>query len=375
MACCKQGGRIPSPHSPVSPRTTEGRPIGKNTPVRRVNQTELGLKDYLWLTSPAKINLHLETGAIRPDGYHEIRSIFAITPLQDMLGVRIIHSDAVGAAGSREALAGACDDKGGKFGGIRVTGDLSAGGTSGQASYAIRISGDFDCPLEKNLIYKAAIAYLKAISQGCSVAHDGGSATYSATPCASSCDCLGADRIAIDIICHKNIPTGAGLGGGSSNAATTLLALQELLPGHCATQPLAFSDLVELATSLGADIPFFLYNEPLALVEGIGDKVTPIQREKPLSIEVSPQPEIYSSTVGAYTALDKLYPKGRDFTFSTKELVTMIQQAPSAWQFFNIFQQVPEIMTPQVVATLAKLHKTHDFVALTGSGSAVFGVS
>ncbi len=298
-----------SPHGSASPTTTEGHPIGKNTPVRRVNQTALGLKDYLWLTSPAKINLHLETGAIRPDGYHEIRSIFCAVDLYDTIGFCLCTLEEWMGEG-------------------------------------IRVDGNLDLPQKHNLMYKAAKAYRDRYVE------------------------KGNEVFGLRVIYEKNIPTGAGLGGGSSNAATTLLALQELL-GH----PLKFTELVELGASLGADIPFFLYNTPLALVEGIGEKVTPIQREKPLSIEVSPQPEIYSSTVGAYTALDKLYPKGRSFTFTPEELATMIQQAPSAWKFFNIFQQVPEIMTPQVVAALAKLHKIHNFAALSGSGSAVFGVS
>jgi 4-diphosphocytidyl-2-C-methyl-D-erythritol kinase len=69
---------------------------------------------------------------------------------------------------------------------------------------------------------------------------------------------------------HKNIPLAAGLGGGSSNAATTLLALNELF-GH----PLAASQLQEMAAALGSDVPFFLQDGP-ALGTGRGERIVPV---------------------------------------------------------------------------------------------------
>ena len=70
---------------------------------------------------------------------------------------------------------------------------------------------------------------------------------------------------------EKNIPMAAGLGGGSGNAATTLLALNELFD-----TPLAKEQLHELAASLGSDIPFFLQTQP-ALATGRGEKIEPLQ--------------------------------------------------------------------------------------------------
>lgn len=70
---------------------------------------------------------------------------------------------------------------------------------------------------------------------------------------------------------EKKIPMAAGLGGGSGNAATTLLALNELF-GH----PLAFAQLDQIAASLGSDIPFFLQDKP-ALAIGRGEKVTSLE--------------------------------------------------------------------------------------------------
>ncbi len=80
---------------------------------------------------------------------------------------------------------------------------------------------------------------------------------------------LAAAKIADGVKIHleKKIPLAAGLGGGSGNAATTLLALNELFG-----QPLALARLDELAAALGSDIPFFLYGKP-ALALGRGEKV------------------------------------------------------------------------------------------------------
>lgn len=75
-------------------------------------------------------------------------------------------------------------------------------------------------------------------------------------------------ELGVDIELHKVIPSGAGLGGGSSDAASTLVALNDLW-GLC----LSIDELLPLALRLGADVPFFLDAEP-AIVEGIGECIT-----------------------------------------------------------------------------------------------------
>ena len=80
----------------------------------------------------------------------------------------------------------------------------------------------------------------------------------------------GVKKIGMDIYLKKNIPIGGGLGGGSSDAATCLIALNELY-----NTKLKFSQLNILAKKIGSDVPFFLYNKS-AWVEGTGDIVTPI---------------------------------------------------------------------------------------------------
>ena len=84
---------------------------------------------------------------------------------------------------------------------------------------------------------------------------------------------LQAARISDGVRIHleKKIPLAAGLGGGSGNAATTLLALNELFD-----QPLASEKLHELAAALGSDVPFFLQNRP-ALATGRGEKIQPLE--------------------------------------------------------------------------------------------------
>ncbi len=77
--------------------------------------------------------------------------------------------------------------------------------------------------------------------------------------------------LGIRIELRKRIPWGVGLGGGSSDAAATLLALNELWGLH-----LSFSELANLASRLGSDVPFFIY-KGTALVEGKGEKVTPLE--------------------------------------------------------------------------------------------------
>jgi 4-diphosphocytidyl-2-C-methyl-D-erythritol kinase len=74
----------------------------------------------------------------------------------------------------------------------------------------------------------------------------------------------------LSIKLFKNIPVAAGLGGGSSDAASTLKALNEMW-----SNPLTFQGLAELAASLGADVPFFLHNRPCT-ARGIGEILEPI---------------------------------------------------------------------------------------------------
>jgi 4-diphosphocytidyl-2-C-methyl-D-erythritol kinase len=108
---------------------------------------------------------------------------------------------------------------------------------------------------------------------------------------------------------NKSIPVGAGLGGGSSDAATTLLAVNQLLGS-----PLAPQDLYPLAVKLGADVPFFLLGR-WAMAEGIGDRLTPIG-DVPTLWTVLMHPHFQVSTRWAYENLTLTTgPNGSKFNF------------------------------------------------------------
>ena len=89
----------------------------------------------------------------------------------------------------------------------------------------------------------------------------------------------------------KNLPIGAGLGGGSSNAATTLLALNLLWECQLTT-----GELSELGIQLGADVPFFIQGQN-AFVEGVGEKITPLAIDCPWLLLAIPDTQISTAEV------------------------------------------------------------------------------
>ena len=105
------------------------------------------------------------------------------------------------------------------------------------------------------------------------------------------------DLPAVHIELRKHIPAGAGLGGGSSDAAYTLRALNRLLELGLSTE-----ELHPIAAQLGADVPFFLYDQPM-LASGTGTDLRPFDLPHRFRLHVYPQP-IHSSTIAAYKALD-----------------------------------------------------------------------
>lgn len=107
---------------------------------------------------------------------------------------------------------------------------------------------------------------------------------------------LSGREVGIDISITKRIPVGAGLGGGSSDAATVLMGVNELLE-------LGLSDerLREIGVKLGADVPFFIYKKT-AIAEGIGDQFTPLDQVPELWV-VLVNPGIHVSTGWVYQNL------------------------------------------------------------------------
>ena len=107
---------------------------------------------------------------------------------------------------------------------------------------------------------------------------------------------LSGKQTGIDITITKNIPVGAGLGGGSSDAATVLMGVNELLELGLTDQR-----LMEIGVKLGADVPFFIFKRP-ALAEGIGDKLTALDQVPSLWV-VLVNPNIHVSTGWVYKNL------------------------------------------------------------------------
>ncbi len=99
-------------------------------------------------------------------------------------------------------------------------------------------------------------------------------------------------RLGSDIHINKKLPMGGGLGGGSSDAATTLLALNRLWGTN-----LELTQLAELGLKLGADVPVFVYGQS-AWAEGIGEKITPISLPEPWYLVLTPP--VHVSTGGIF---------------------------------------------------------------------------
>lgn len=107
---------------------------------------------------------------------------------------------------------------------------------------------------------------------------------------------LSANQAGIDIDIKKNIPVAAGLGGGSSDCASVLIGLNDLLG-----LKLAPTRLMEIGVKLGADVPFFIYRQN-AIAEGVGEKLSPVTIPRDIWL-VLVNPNIHVSTAWVYQNL------------------------------------------------------------------------
>ena len=168
----------------------------------------------------------------------------------------------------------------------------------------------------------------------------------------------------VKITLEKQIPAGAGLGGGSSDAAFTLKGLNELFE-----LGITNDDLASIGENLGADVPFFIYNKPL-LARGIGTDFEEINLEIPYRFEII-HTGIHSSTVAAYKALDyTMFDPKRD-------LKTILSLPVSQWpeKLENDLETPVFNMYPILAEKKAELYqKGAIYAAMSGSGSAVFGL-
>lgn len=163
---------------------------------------------------------------------------------------------------------------------------------------------------------------------------------------------------------HKNIPMGAGLGGGSSDAAWTLRGLNEIFG-----LKLEARHLKEFAAKLGSDCPFFVEDTPM-FATGRGEILESIDVGLGGKFIVIVQPPIHLSTTKAYS---KIIPHVPD-----TDLRTAIVNTPlSGWRFtlvndfeISVFEQFPQVK--RVKESLYQLGAV--YASLSGSGSAVFGI-
>jgi len=196
-----------------------------------------------------------------------------------------------------------------------------------------------------NLVHRAAAAFLSAIRAGDGV------------------------RIHLD----KRIPLAAGLGGGSGNAGTTLLALNELFG-----RPLTDPQLNELAAALGSDVPFFLQDRP-ALATGRGEKIQPLDhfpalRDKAFLLI---HPGFGIATPWAYQNLSRFPQAVNGRPGRAAELIAQLQAGawPAAAGLYNSLE-APALEKYPVLALFQEFLRAHGALAalMSGSGSATFAI-
>jgi len=219
----------------------------------------------------------------------------------------------------------------------------------------VTLTTNSQIPVEENLVFKAVTILRK---------------TYNV-------------KAGVRIHLRKYIPVSAGLGGGSSDAATTLIGLNRLWGLE-----LRQKELHAIAEMLGSDVPFFLY-EPISLVSGRGEKISPLKAGNPIDI-LFVKPGITVSTAWAYNNLSAQICQGRNLKSSLsrseltkkenniKLLCQALKQADISTLNKAIFNDL-EIVTggsfPVITAIKDRLLKEGAVASMmSGSGPTVFGV-
>jgi 4-diphosphocytidyl-2-C-methyl-D-erythritol kinase len=251
------------------------------------------------LPSFAKINLDLRVLGTRPDGYHDLRTVFQSLAIFDNVTVTI----------RRGPLAVTCDEP--------------------------------DIPTDRrNLVWKAASLLHRTATAKTTAPRD----------------------VLIDL--RKRVPSEAGLGGGSSNAAMTLLALNKLWKLE-----LDLASLSRIGARLGADVPYFLHGGT-ALGLGRGDDIYPLADMPPVHVVIL-RPGFGVATADAYTWFDEERRKDKE---------PHHRQVPPGWPAWSTTLR-NDLETPVVGhhPAIGRIKQSlidagAAFAAMSGSGSAVFGL-
>ena len=173
----------------------------------------------------------------------------------------------------------------------------------------------------------------------------------------------------INIKLIKNIPTEAGLGGGSSNGATTLLALNKML-----NLDLTKEELASIGMNVGADIPFFIYNQ-LALMEGRGEKIILIENKefKPCVLLIKPNQGV--STKEAFYLYDNMM-KSKEYTPLVLHKLIEENKVENIKELIkNDLERTAKILVPEIEKISKILVELGaDASCMSGSGSCCFGL-
>lgn len=251
--------------------------------------------------SPAKVNLTLAVTGKRADGYHELITLMTCVDIYDHIRFN--------------------------FQSARISIRCRAPGVPADAS---------------NLACRAAARFRTALMRK-----------------------TGSKSFGLRMDLTKRIPVGAGLGGGSSNAATVLKVLNRHFD-----HPFTPEELASLALPLGADVPYFLYGRP-AIVAGIGEKIQPYQGLRPAPILIV-FPGVGLSTAKVYGALNlrltKCEKKLRSFLLKKEAFEAGVHLC-------NDLESPAIQMCPDIMAIKTALSEHGgEGTLMSGSGSAVVGL-
>lgn len=263
--------------------------------------------------SPAKLNLFLHITGRRRDGYHYLQTVFRLLDWGDSL--TFLPTQQLATTDQPIALKG----------GRQLT----------------------ERP-QDNLIVKAAHALLSYIRSHLP------SVNHHQLP-----------MFVVDV--DKHIPTGAGLGGGSSNAATTLLTLNRLwqlqLDQH---------RLIELAAGIGADVPIFVFGQD-AIANGIGEQLSPIALPSQRFLLLFPEAHIATAELFAHSDLCRDMPRLSDLSICQQQHHYLFGLNTP---YTNVFEPVVTQLSAPVAHALAYLRTleahTGSRARMTGTGSCVY---
>ena len=271
--------------------------------------------------SPAKINLFLHITGKRADGYHDLQTVFRLLDWGDYL--HFLVSDKVAVIDSTLDISCLCKQLLTLVGADTITSSI-----------------------DDNLIFKAARALLAATIDSSK---------------------LPAQLPLVQVTLDKHLPMGAGLGGGSSNAATTLIVLNEIWQLN-----LTQNELIKIGAKVGADVPIFIFGQD-AIAMGIGEELTAIDLPEQQYLILTPAEHVNTTEIFVHPKLQRNIP-ALSIEMIKSQSNDYVQHLNTPYQ--NVFTPVVTSLAPAVDEALQYLQSLElqalSTARMTGSGSAVF---